>query len=76
MTTGMMTTCLTALVRSPCVDFFWLIQNSLDDNTKTSSDLMSEWFGAKAKGEWFPYPDKAVRFSVDLIANSCLSINI
>jgi hypothetical protein len=37
---------------------------------------MSEWFGAEAKGEWFPYPDKAVRFSVDLIANSCLLINM
>jgi len=32
----------------------------LDDNTKSSSDLMSEWFGVETRGEWFPYPDKAV----------------
>lgn len=28
--------------------------------TKSSKDLMTEWFGDGVDGSWFPYPDKAV----------------
>lgn len=30
-------------------------------DAKSSHDLLAEWFGASSDGEWFPYPDKAVR---------------
>lgn len=29
-------------------------------STKSSQDLLDEWFGNGAEGAWFPYPDKAV----------------
>ena len=38
-----------------------------EDLEKTSEDLMTEWFGANVKGEWFPYPNKAVHIVFSFI---------
>lgn len=36
-------------------------------NTKSSQDLLDEWFSNGAEGAWFPYPDKAVCSPCELL---------